>query len=124
MKSYLQKISYEYFRNHPYHFKTNFSIGYKAFKKLKDVYDTKKYLQLFYLDTFLPYINKPILWINAKNDPIVKSLDTFTKINKFHSPLQKSILTRFGGHVGYAKTHGKIWISHITDKYFQWWSRK
>lgn len=111
-------IAQKYFKAHPHHFKH--MLPYKDVDAFSEV---GPYMSMFLLNPYLPKMKHPILWINAEDDAIVDF-----KINKEYSDsleLHDNMAlwnTKFGGHVGYSKTHGTKWIRKVINRYNRYWS--
>ncbi len=81
--------------------------------------------QVLRLPSVLPMIDKPLLFLNAKNDPIIDYHTPITEFSKVSSELHLGqYTTKYGGHVGYYSGYGDGWMAKVVRTYISYFGKK
>ncbi len=117
-------LALEYLKDHPHHYHT--LAGIKSFANdPEDFANSISFLdfeRLYNLKQYLPYIEKPLLYFHASNDPIVAYTNPVNTLSVVAGkPNIGHRVLWLGGHVGFHDAYGANWFISNAYTYIQYW---
>jgi hypothetical protein len=120
----------EYFKKFPHHFQSTV-LEQRTYPPMihlatppKGMISIDDFQELFSLEPYVNYIQKPFVWVHSKDDPLV-NYHPVMWFNKMFTtqPFMGLFPTRHGGHIGFSAAFGKDWVLKIMVKYFTYWGK-